>query len=87
MDTGVEAFGKVGIGHMVAHLSVSDAAAAQSVGTSGATHSATGLLWGGGMQYYFMPEFAVVGQWVRVQGSNSTGNESMLSGGVSLIIS
>jgi hypothetical protein len=87
MDTGVEAFGKVGIGHLVAHLSVSDASAAQSVGVSGATHSATGLLWGGGLQYYFMPEFAVVGQWARVQGSNATGNESMLSGGVSLIIS
>lgn len=83
--SGAEAFAKLGAGRLVSSMSISNAAVATAMGLSSSSHSATGLFMGIGMQYYFMPEMAVVGQWARAQGNSSTGNEDLLSGGVSFI--
>ena len=86
MDSGLEFFAKAGLGHLVSHLSITNNDIAQSLGLSNVTHSSTGLTIGGGLQYYFLPEVAVVAQWVRVQGNSQTGYEELLSGGLSVII-
>jgi hypothetical protein len=83
--SGAEAFAKLGLSHLATSMSISNAAAASAIGLSNTSHSATGLYMAVGAQYYFMPELAVVAQWARAQGNNSTGNEELLSGGVSFI--
>jgi len=83
--SGAEAFAKLGVGRLVDKISINNSAAATSIGLGSASHSATGLYMAVGAQYYFMPEMAVVAQWARVQGNSSTGNEDLLSGGVSFI--
>ena len=83
--SGAEAFAKLGIGRNVSSVTINNSAAAAAIGLASSSHSATGLYMGVGMQYYFMPEMAVVGQWQRSQGNSSTGNEDLLSGGISFI--
>ena len=83
--SGFEAFAKLGFSRLVTSASISDSAAAAAIGYGSSSHSATGLYIGVGGQYYFMPEMAVVAQWARAQGNSSTGNEDLLSGGVSFI--
>lgn len=86
VDSGAEAFAKLGIARLGSHMSISNQAAATSLGLSNDSHSVTGLYLAVGAQYYFMPELAVVVQWARAQGNSSTGNFDLLSGGVSFIV-
>ncbi len=83
--SGAEAFAKLGFSRLVDSVTINNSAAASSIGLASSSHSASGLYMGVGMQYYFMPELAVVAQWQRAQGNSSTGNEDLLSGGVSFI--
>lgn len=83
--SGFEAFGKLGVQRISSNMSIQNAAAAAGLGLTSFSHSATGLFLGVGLQYYFMPELAVVGQWQRAQGNSSTGTETLLSGGLSFI--
>ncbi|OGT55290.1 MAG: hypothetical protein A3F43_03475 [Gammaproteobacteria bacterium RIFCSPHIGHO2_12_FULL_42_10] len=87
IDSGLEAFAKVGVGHIVSHLSITDSTSANSVSVGGSSHSATGLFTGLGLQYYLMPEIAFLAEWTRMQGSSSTGNEQLISGGISVLMS
>ena len=84
-DSGFEAFAKLGVQRLAANLSTQNAAAAASLGLSGSSHSATGLYYGAGVQYYFMPELAINAQWMQAKGDNSTGSSSLLSAGLSFI--
>ena len=84
-DSGFEAFAKLGIQRIANSMSIQSAAAASGLGLSNASHSATGLYLGGGLEYYFMPELAVNAQWERAQGNSSSGTETLLSGGLSFI--
>lgn len=84
-DSGFEAFAKLGIQRIATSMSIQDSAAAAGLGLSSGGHSATGLYIGAGVQYYFMPEFAVNAQWMRAQGNSSTGTENLLSAGLSFI--
>lgn len=72
-DTGFEIFAKLGIMRARSSINISNSAAANSMGLSRSSHSSTGIYLGAGGQYYFMPEFAVVGQWARAQANNSSG--------------
>jgi Outer membrane protein beta-barrel domain len=83
--SGAEAFAKAGFSRMVSSVTINNSAAAAGIGLGSSSHSASGLYLGVGMQYYFMPEMAVVAQWQRAQGNSSTGTEDLLSGGVSFI--
>lgn len=85
--SGLEAFGKVGFNRNVTSMTINNSAAANSIGLGTGSHSASGLYLGVGLQYYFMPEMAVVAQWARAQGNSSTGNEDLLSAGISFIFS
>jgi hypothetical protein len=83
--SGLEAFAKLGVQRLSANDSVQNATVANPLGFSTSSHSVTGLYLGAGLQYYFMPEFALVAQWARAQGNNSTGNSSLVSAGASFI--
>jgi hypothetical protein len=83
--SGLEAFAKLGVQRLSANDSVQSQSVANALGFSTSSHSATGLYLGAGLQYYIMPEFALVAQWARAQGSNYTGDSSLLSAGASFI--
>lgn len=84
-DSGFEAFAKLGVQRLATSMSIQSATAATGIGLSSGGHSTTNLYYGAGLQYYFMPEFAVVGQWMRANGNSATGTESLLSIGLSFI--
>ena len=84
-NSGFEAFAKVGAQRIATNMSLRNAAAAAGLGLSASSHSATGLYLGAGVEYYFMPEAAVVAQWARAQGSSATGNASLLTAGIQFI--
>lgn len=84
-DSGFEAFAKLGVGRIVSTTSIDDEAAANGLGIDKSSHSSTGVYLGVGGQVYFTPEFAVVVQWARAQGSSSSGTEDLFSLGVSFI--
>jgi len=84
--SGFELFAKVGIDRVVSSNSISNAAAASSIGISSGSHSATGLYLAAGASYFFIPEMAIVVQWARAQGNSSSGNLDLLSGGLTFII-
>jgi hypothetical protein len=85
VDSGVELFGKLGVGRQNSSVSISNAAAAAAIGLGSSQHSATGLYIAAGAQYYFMPEFAANAQWARSQGNSSTGTLDLVSVGLSFI--
>jgi hypothetical protein len=84
-NSGFEGFAKLGVQRIASSMTIQDATAATNIGLSSASHSATGVYLAAGVQYYFMPEFAINAQWARAQGNSSTGTESLLSGGLSFI--
>lgn len=84
-DSGFEAFAKLGVQRLATNMSLKNAAAATGIGLSSGSHSTTNLYYGVGLQYYFMPEFAINAQWMRANGNSSTGTETLLSGGLSFI--
>lgn len=86
-NSGFELFAKLGAGRLNQHYSINNQTAANQIGISNSQHSATGLYLGAGVQYYFMPEFAINTQWAQQQGNNSTGNYNLFSGGLSFIFS
>lgn len=84
-DTGFEAFGKLGIGRIYNRVSIDNSTAARNVGISNSSHSSNGVYVGLGAQYFFMPEFSVIGQWARQQGDSATGTADLFSIGLSYI--
>ncbi len=86
-NTGVEGFAKFGVQRIYSHISVQNATLANSIDLANRRSSATGLFYGVGGQYYFTPEFAAVVQWERAQGNSNTGNQDLLSAGLSFIFS
>jgi len=85
-NTGFEPFAKLGVERLNAHASVTNGAAANNISLSSSQHSSTGLYFGLGVQYYFMPEFAAVAQWQRASGSSSTGTMDLFSLGLSFLV-
>lgn len=83
--SGVEAFAKLGGERVTSKMSIDNSAAAANIGLTSTQHSATGLYWGLGAQYYFTPEFAIVGQWQQAQGDDSSGTLALLSLGLNAI--
>jgi hypothetical protein len=86
-DTGFEIFAKLGAMRASSTVSVNNDAAAAALGIGRNSHSAIGLYAGLGLQYYVMPELALVAQWQRAQGDSSTGTFDLYSGGISFIVS
>lgn len=86
VDSGVELFAKLGFGRVNSHVTINSDTAASNIGLSSSSHTAGGLFYGGGIQYYVMPELAVNAQWEQAQGSSSTGNVALLSAGISFIV-
>lgn len=84
-NSGLEFFAKLGIDQVRSSSSVDNATAASNIGWASSSHSATGLYWGGGAQYYFIPEMAANVQWQQATGSSSTGNVALISAGLSFI--
>lgn len=86
--SGLEAFGKLGIERVNAHtnLKSNNAAAAASLGLTNSRHSASGLYWGIGLQYYFMPEMAINVQGAQAVGNKTTGTMNLASAGISFIL-
>jgi hypothetical protein len=84
-SSGFELFAKLGAGRVSTKLSYTGSAAQMGLTGGSSSHSATGLYYAVGAQYYFMPELAVNAQWATAYGNNTTGNFSLLSGGVSFI--
>lgn len=83
--SGFEAFAKVGAQRLAESMSIQSATAAAGLGLTNTSHSTTGLYWGLGVQYYFMPEFAINAQYAEARGNSSTGTNSLLSAGASFI--
>jgi hypothetical protein len=84
-DSGFEAFAKLGVQRLATNMSIKNSTIANGIGLSSGSHSTTNLYYGAGLQYYFMPEFAVNAQWMRANGNSATGTESLLSAGLSFI--
>lgn len=84
--TGIEAFAKLGIAKINSKMSVNNQIAAGTLGLSSSNHTAVGAYFGGGLQYYLMPELAVNVQWERSNGNSNTGTGSLLSAGASFIM-
>lgn len=84
-DSGFELFAKLGAERINSHISIKNQAAANDIGIGASHHSQTGLYFGVGAQYYFMPEMAVVAQWMRATGNSKTGTMDLLSLGLSFI--
>lgn len=84
-DSGFEAFAKLGAQRLSSRMTIQNQTAATGLGLGNGGHSTTNLYYGAGLQYYFMPEFAVNGQWMRANGNSSTGTETLLSAGLSFI--
>lgn len=84
-QAGLELFGKLGVVRAQARLSISNSTAAAHVGINGNTRSSTSALIGIGIQYYFMPELAIVAQWQRANSDNQTGILDLYSIGLSFI--
>jgi hypothetical protein len=84
-DTGLEAFAKVGAERVASSISIQNSGGAAALGITSGSHNTTSLYLGGGLQYYFVPELAVVAQWQRAYGNSSTGTMDLLSGGLSFI--
>ena len=85
VDSGFEAFAKIGPERISSSVSINNQTAANSIGIARSSHSTSGLYIGAGGQYYVMPELAIVVQWQRAQGNSSTGTENLFSGGLSFI--
>lgn len=83
--SGFEAFAKVGVQRLAESMNIQSQTAATALGLGGASHSTTGLYVGVGVQYYFMPEFAINAQWAEAKGNSSTGTSQLLSAGASFI--
>lgn len=81
-DSGFEAFAKIGAAHMRAKASSVDSSLTDDFTSSS---NATGLYVGLGGQVNIMSELAIVAQWQRAQGKNSTGTEDFFSIGVNFI--
>src|SRR3990167_1843033 len=84
---GFELFGKLGIQRLNSRVTISDSASAASLGITSSRHKKTGLYVGAGGEYYFMPEVAVLVQWARSIGDNTTGTLDLYSIGLSLMLS
>lgn len=84
-DTGFEGFVKLGAQRIVSSVSITNDEAADDLGIDNTSHSSTGLYIGLGGQIYFSPEFAVVAQWQRAQGSSSSGTEDLYTLGISFM--
>ena len=66
-SSGFELFAKLGVGRVATKLSFTNFAHQFGVGGN-SNHSATGLYYSVGAQYYFMPELAVNAQWATAYG-------------------
>lgn len=86
-ESGFELFAKLGMARIFNNVSWTNQAYANSQGVSVNTgkHNSTGLYIGLGGEYYFTPNIAVVGQWARSKGSNTTGNLDLYSIGASYL--
>jgi hypothetical protein len=84
-SSGFELFAKLGAGRASTKLKYTNSAVQQGLTGGNSTHSATGLYYGLGAQYYFMPELAVNVQWATQYGNSTTGNMSLLTAGLSFI--
>ncbi|MBA3661261.1 MAG: outer membrane beta-barrel protein [Gammaproteobacteria bacterium] len=84
-DSGFEAFAKLGVGRIYSSRTVKNQTLANTYAIGNSSNSATGLYLGLGGQYYFNPEFAVVGQWQRLTGNNASGTGDLYTIGVSFI--
>lgn len=85
-SSGMEAFAKLGYQRLNTKTKIDNSALAAANGISSGSHTHYGLYMGIGLQYYFSPELAVVGQWARAQGNSATGTLDLLSIGLSFII-
>jgi len=83
-DTGAELFGKLGVARINTHVKTANDAfiAANSLKVYDGTHTKTGILFGVGAEYAFMPNLMANIQWQRAQGNSSTGNFDLISAGL-----
>lgn len=86
VNSGFEAFAKLGAQRVASSVSIKNETAAQNIGITSGSTSKTGVYLGTGIQYYFTPEFAANIQWQRAKGNSSTGTLDLWSLGVSFIV-
>lgn len=84
-NSGFELFAKIGAQRLNSKISVSNSAGAVALGIGSSNHSVTGIYLGIGADYAVLPELALVAQWQRAQGNNSTGNMDLISAGINFI--
>lgn len=86
MQTGIEVFAKLGAAHIMSDMQIKNTTAANSLGLTENSHNEINAYFGGGAQYYFIPELALVVQWQRANGDSSTGTMDLFSGGLSFLV-
>ncbi len=84
-DSGFEMFAKLGGVRVASNIHINNSTAAAGLGLTSNQHNSTGIYAGLGAAYYLMPELSLVVQWQHAQGSNSTGNFDLYTGGLNFI--
>lgn len=84
-NTCVSLFAKLGVSQIRSSVSISNQAAASSIGLSSGSHKATGVYIGTGADYSVTPNFPINIQWARSVGSSTTGNLDLYSIGIAYL--
>lgn len=86
-QTGLDVFGKGGIGRIRSYTHVKNEAAANANGYvfNTGTHTQTVPYFGGGAEYAILKNLVANMQWMRAQGNNTTGQLDLYSLGLSYL--
>ncbi|MES2217582.1 MAG: outer membrane beta-barrel protein [Pseudomonadota bacterium] len=85
--TGLEIFGKLGVGRIYAYTSLTNPQAANANGyfINTGVHSHNALYLGGGAEYAILKNLLANVQWQRAKGTNQTGDVDLYSAGLAYI--
>jgi opacity protein-like surface antigen len=88
MNTGIELFAKAGADRLVSTIGSVDTAASAVDGLTFDTnaHSAMGLYLAGGVDYAVTKSFLVNAEYAHASGNSSTGNMTLVSVGISILL-
>ena len=85
VDSGFEAFAKLGVHRLLSRVRITDQGVANSIGLGAGRHTTTGIYMAVGGQYSFIPDLGVNIQWARAKGNNHTATMDLVSVGLTFI--
>lgn len=83
--SGLELFGKAGIGRLNSNVIVLNSTSTLNPAIYNTNHYATSYYFGSGIEYFFLPNLAINGQWAHITGDSHTGKIDMYTLGFSVL--